>query len=175
MPNFRLRRASTFSPLPFLLEKLVPLTSKTHSLVNMRNESTSNMTTLFACAHGVTSLFPSKFQFQEHVAFQLATVILWPSAGSSSLLSKVQDKYWRMVVQSTQWKDSFGKNCWILAKCGSPPLGLKKIADPPGDSFAYYYRPPLAEGQRGVWDLQANAAPTWGRRPRKPMLISHGF
>ena len=40
------------------------------------------------------------------------------------------------------------------------PLGLKKIADPPGDSFAYYYRPPLAEGQRGVWDLQANAAPT---------------
>ena len=42
----------------------------------------------------------------------------------------------------------------------APPLGLKKIADPPGDSFAYYYRPPLAEGQRGVWDLQANAAPT---------------
>ena len=40
------------------------------------------------------------------------------------------------------------------------PLCLKKIADPPGDLFAYYYRPPLAEGQGGVWDLQANAAPT---------------
>ena len=133
----------------------MPLTSKTHSLVYMRNESTSNMTTLFACAYGVTSLFPSKFQFQEHVAFQLVTVIFWPSAGSSSLFSKVQDKYWRMVVQSTQWKDSFGKNCWILAKCGSPPLGLKKIADPPGDSFAYYYRPPWpkARGGSGICKL----------------------
>ena len=54
----------------------------------------------------------------------------------------------------------------------APPPSLQKIADPPGDSFAYYYRPPLAEGQRGVWDLQANAAPTWGRRPRKPMIRS---
>ena len=51
-----------------------------------------------------------------------------------------------------------------------PPFSHKKIAGPPGDSFAYYYRPPLAEGQGGVWDLQANAAPTWGRRPRPPMI-----
>ena len=52
----------------------------------------------------------------------------------------------------------------------APPLALKKLQTPPGDSFAYYYRPPLAEGQGGVWDLQANAAPTWGRRPRPPMV-----
>ena len=53
------------------------------------------------------------------------------------------------------------------------PLAFKKLQTPPGDSFAYYYRPPLAEGQRGVWELQANAAPTWGRRPRKPMHCYH--
>ena len=47
-----------------------------------------------------------------------------------------------------------------LLNMEAPPLWPEKIADPPGDSFAYYYRPPLAEGQRGVWDLQANAAPT---------------
>ena len=62
------------------------------------------------------------------------------------------------------------ENCFLLAKYASPPLFSKKLQTPPGDSFAYYYRPPLAEGQRGVWELQANAAPTWGRRPRKPML-----
>ena len=49
-------------------------------------------------------------------------------------------------------------------------MAFKKLQTPPGDSFAYYYRPPLAEGQGGVWDLQANAAPTWGRRPRPPMM-----
>ena len=51
------------------------------------------------------------------------------------------------------------------------PLGLKKLQTPPGNSYAYYYRPPLAEGQGGVWDLQAHAAPTWGRRPRTPMIV----
>ena len=61
------------------------------------------------------------------------------------------------------------ENCFLLAKYACPPLVSKKLQAPPGDSFAYYYRPPLAEGQGGVWDLQANAAPTWGRRPRKPM------
>ena len=79
----------------------MPLMSKTDSLVymvdqkmfNKRNELTSNMTTLFACAYGVTSLFPSLNMFQEHVAFQLVTVTFWPLAGLSSLFLKVQDKY----------------------------------------------------------------------------------
>ena len=52
------------------------------------------------------------------------------------------------------------------------PLGLKKLQTPPGNSYAYYCRPPLAEGQGGVWELQAHAAPTWGRRPRTPTDIS---
>ena len=61
-------------------------------MFDKRNELTSNMTTLFACAYGVTSR--SLHIFQEHVAFQLVTVIfLWPAAGSSPLFSKVQDKY----------------------------------------------------------------------------------
>ena len=55
------------------------------------------------------------------------------------------------------WKKLF--TMYLLNMEALPPLAFKKIADPPGDSFAYYYRPPLAEGQRGVWDLQANAAP----------------
>ena len=136
----------------------MPLTSKTHSLVYMRNESTSNMTTLFACAYGVTSLFPSKFQFQfqEHVAFQLVTIIFWPSAGSSSLFSKVQDKYWRMVVQSTQWKDSFGKNCLLLAKYGSPPpLVLKKLQTPLETHLLTTIDPPWpkARGGSGICKL----------------------
>ena len=74
----------------------------------------------------------------------------------------------RIVVQSTHEKTHV-ENCFLLAKYACPPLVSKKLQAPPGDSFAYYYRPPLAEGQGGVWDLQANAAPTWGRRPRPPM------
>ena len=76
----------------------------------------------------------------------------------------------RIVVQSTHEKTHV-ENCFLLAKYACPPLVSKKLQAPPGDSFAYYYRPPLAEGQGGVWDLQANAAPTWGRRPRPPMLL----
>ena len=75
----------------------------------------------------------------------------------------------RIVVQSTHEKTHV-ENCFLLAKYACPPLVSKKLQAPPGDSFAYYYRPPLAEGQGGVWDLQANAAPTWDRRPRPPML-----
>ena len=67
------------------------------------------------------------------------------------------------------WKKLFN----YLLNMEAPPLSLKKLQTPPGDSFAYYYRPPLAKGQRGVWELQANAAPTWGRRPRKPMVYWH--
>ena len=78
----------------------------------------------------------------------------------------------RIVVQSTHEKTHV-ENCFLLAKYACPPLVSKKLQAPPGDSFAYYYRPPLAEGQGGVWDLQANAAPTWGRRPRPPMHIAH--
>ena len=77
----------------------------------------------------------------------------------------------RIVVQSTH-ENPHVENCFLLAKYACPPLVSKKLQAPPGDSFAYYYRPPLAEGQGGVWDLQANAAPTWGRRPRPPMLRS---
>ena len=76
----------------------------------------------------------------------------------------------RIVVQSTHEKTHV-ENCFLLAKYACPPLVSKKLQAPPGDSFAYYYRPPLAEGQGGVWDLQANAAPTWGRRPRPPMQL----
>ena len=61
------------------------------------------------------------------------------------------------------------KIVFYLLNMQALPLVSKKLQTPPGDSFAYYYRPPLAEGQRGVWELQANAAPTWGRRPRPPM------
>ena len=50
---------------------------------------------------------------------------------------------------------------YLLNTYANPPWS-EKIADPPGNSYAYYYRPPLAEGQGGVWDLQAHAAPTWG-------------
>ena len=58
-------------------------------------------------------------------------------------------------------KTHLEKNVYYLLNMEAPPpLALKKLQTPPGDSFAYYYRPPLAEGQRGVWDLQANAAPT---------------
>ena len=78
----------------------------------------------------------------------------------------------RIVVQSTHEKTHV-ENCFLLAKYACPPLVSKKLQAPPGDSFAYYYRPPLAEGQGGVWDLQANAAPTWGRRPRPPMANRH--
>ena len=49
------------------------------------------------------------------------------------------------------------------------PLSLKKLQTPLDTNLLTTIRPPLAEGQRGVWELQANAAPTWGRRPRKPM------
>ena len=88
----------------------------------------------------------------------------------------------RIVVQSTHEKIHVGsthekthvENCFLLAKYACPPLVSKKLQAPPGDSFAYYYRPPLAEGQGGVWDLQANAAPTWGRRPRPPMSCGGG-
>ena len=52
-----------------------PMCMVDQKMFNKRNESTSNMTTLFACAYGVTSLFPSLNMFQEHVAFQLVTVI----------------------------------------------------------------------------------------------------
>ena len=80
----------------------------------------------------------------------------------------------RIVVQSTHEKTHV-ENCFLLAKYACPPLVSKKLQAPPGDSFAYYYRPPLAEGQGGVWDLQSNAAPTWGRKPRPPMGIWVGL
>ena len=50
----------------------------------------------------------------------------------------------------------------VFAKCGSPPLAFKKLQTPLETHLLTTIDP-------GVWELQANAAPTWGRRPRKPM------
>ena len=35
---------------------------------------------------------------------------------------------------------------YYLLYMEAPPLDLKNLQTPPGDSFAYYYRPPLADG-----------------------------
>ena len=97
---FACGRPLLFSLFPFNFKSWCPSlfpSSSSYSICQIfaccGNESNSNMTTLFACAYGVTSLFPSLNMFQEHVAFQLVTVISWPLAGSSSLFSKVPDKY----------------------------------------------------------------------------------
>ena len=134
----------------------MPLTSKTHSLVymvdqkmfNKRNESTSNMTTLFACAYGVTSLFPSLNMFQEHVCTAVASVTnenSRPNRQPFSLfihatavhfnwlplffgLRQAHLHYFQRCKTSIEEllfkvlnENSFGKNCLLLAKYRSPP------------------------------------------------------
>ena len=118
------------------------------------------MTTLFACAYGVTSLFPSKFQFQEHVAFQLVTVIFGLRQAHLHYFQRCKTSIEELLFKVLNEKTHLETLLATCQKWKPPPLALKKLQTPPGDSFAYYYSPPLAEGQRGVWDLQANAAPT---------------
>ena len=54
----------------------------------------------------------------------------------------------RIVVQSTHEKTHV-ENCFLLAKYACPPLVSKKLQAPPGDSFAYYYRPPRPKARVG--------------------------
>ena len=41
-------------------------------------------------------------------------------------------------------------------------LSLKKLQTPPGNSYAYYYRPPLAEGQGGGLGFAGSCSPYLG-------------
>ena len=78
---FACGRPLLFSLFPFNFKSWCPSlfpSSSSYSICQIfacgGNESNSNMTTLFACAYGVTSLFPSLNMFQEHVCTAVASV-----------------------------------------------------------------------------------------------------